>query len=628
MTRAATIDDYLALKLPDDAQISPDGRLIAYTLSEIGKEAKDKPVRSRVWLVRADGAGAPQPLTGGSSSDRSPRWSPRGDCVAFLSDRNDPGKRSQILILPMGGGEATPITEVKGAISELAWLDADRIAYLMADPDPDDATDVIHFEDRPQFQRLYIVNTGSREVTAVSPADVQVWEYEAAPDGQSFAVVASALPWEWSWYQSYIGVVPAVGGAVREVCRTERQVALPRWSPDGRQIAFISSSWSDRGVVAGDLWLVDAAGGAPRDITAGYRGSLTWAVWRDNTSLLFMGLQGVGSAIGVVNIDGRVEPLWTGPAAFTPRHWQRFSIAAGRLAAVREDVDHLPEVYLAELPVGAGSVAWRALTHLNPQADELAWGKTEAISWRSGDGTPIEGLLLTPADYDGASRLPLVTIVHGGPTANYSSRISTLWAPFLAAQGMAVLMPNPRGSTGYGLAFAEANIGDMGGGDLADVLAGVDACISRGIADPERLGIAGWSYGGYLTAWAITQTQRFKAAVVGAGITDWLSFHGVSEIPTWDAAYLKATPYGGAAYSARAPLTHIADVTTPTLMHHGEKDTCVPVGQAYQFHRALRERAVECQLRVYPREPHGLRERAHVKDMQEATVGWFVSHLK
>lgn len=640
-TEPLLVDDYLQLQLPDDAQISPDGRWVAYVVGENGKAAADKPPRSQLWLTPADGSGAARRLTAGPSQDKSPRWAPAGDRLAFLSDRSEPGKGFQIYLLPMAGGEATALTSVKGRIADIAWCrDGRHIAFTMADAEAEGRGDVIHFEEHPLFQGLYLADAASGDVRRLSPEGVQVWEFAESADGADFAVVTSAAPWEWSWYEASVGRVPAAGGVVAEVCRVAgRQVASPVWSPDGQQIAFLAGALSDRGSVGAGLWVAPASGGEARHVTDGYEGSFTWLSWQEPRNLLFMGYQGMKGSIGRVRLDGKVELLYQEAVGFGPRRQPRFTLDKDgkHLAAVREDLRSLADVWVADL--SGGKPEWQRRTDVNPAAASMERGDARIIQWKAPDGMAIEGVLLTPPGWDkgrvdgqpggtAGGALPMVVIVHGGPTALYSARTMWLWAPFLATRDMAVLMPNPRGSTGRGLTFAEANLGDMGGADLQDILAGVDACIEMGVADADRLGIAGWSYGGYMSAWATTQTRRFKAAVVGAGIANWVSFHGTSEIPTWDAAYLKDQPYGGEAYRQWSPLTHVSAVTAPTLILHGEQDTCVPVGQAYEWFRALKEHGVKACLRVYPREPHGLRERAHDKEMQEAAVAWLVAHLK
>lgn len=618
------MEEYLKLSFPEDAEISPDGRRVAYTVSEVGKESAASAQRSRIWLVPAEG-GAARQLSMGPGQDTAPIWSPDGGRLAFLSDRQEPGKGLQIWLLPMDGGEATPLTRAKGRISRITWCrDGRHIAFLMVEEQPPQEGDVIQFEADPSFQRLFVVDTATGETRPVSPDGVQVWEFAEAPDGSAFAVVASALPWEWSWYQSWVGTVPAQGGGVTELYRSVRQVASPCWSPDGTGIAFLSGTWSDRGSVAGDLWIVDAKGGPATHVTEGYEGSLTWVRWPERDRLLFLGYEGMEATIGWIYPDGEGRLLWREAAAMGPRFQPRFTLAGARLAVVREDFVKLPEVWTADL--GGDGLTWRQVSQVNPEPEKLVRGDCQVIEWSAADGTTIQGILITPPGYSGERRIPLVTLVHGGPTSLYGVRTNWFWAPFLATKGVAVLMPNPRGSTGRGLAFAEANLGDMGGGDLQDILAGVDHCIALGVADPDRLGIGGWSYGGFMTAWAITQTDRFRAAVAGAAITNWLSFHGTSEIPTWDALYLQDKP-DGEAYRRCSPVLAAARVKTPTLILHGERDTCVPVGQAYEFFRALQDKGVEVKLQVYPRESHGFRERPHLQRMQEAAVTWFLEHL-
>jgi len=258
----------------------------------------------------------------------------------------------------------------------------------------------------------------------------------------------------------------------------------------------------------------------------------------------------------------------------------------------------------------------------------------KALHWHAHDGTPIQALLALPPGYREGSRLPLVVLVHGGPAGLFAFEFSPgSWSRPLAAAGMAVLMPNPRGSIGWGAAFTEANLGDMGGADYLDILAGIDHVVNLGIADPERLGIAGWSYGGFMSAWAITQSDRFKVAIVGAGIADWRSFHGTTNIPTWDAIFYglpghPADPYDlEGPYTRFSPLTHVDNARTPTLILHGEQDECVPVGQGYQLFRALRDQGTPAEMTVYPRAGHALKERAHLRDRYARMADWFNRYL-
>lgn len=637
--RLTTVEDLLTLKSVSDAQVSPDGRLVAFVVGDSYKEKDAKTIKSQVWLVEAPG-GEARPFTSGPRSDILPRWSPDGRTLAFLSDRVEED-RYQIYLLPAAGGEARPLTEVKGSVSAFSWSpDGRSIAYLMNDPETEEEKkreeekdDAIEFEARPKYSRLWVVDVASSETHAVTPGPIQVWEFNWSADGNHFALLVSDSPEEWAWYRARLARVPAAGGQPITIYTTHKQLARPLWSPDGHEIAFISCIWSDRGVVAGDIYVIPAEGGEARNLTEDRPISATWMDWEgDGRSLLVMAYEdGETGLYRLERATNELRQLWREPVGVTDRWWQQYSRSADgqTLAVVREDAAYPRDVWLGRL--GAGErVAWHQLTHLHPQVAELALGETEVLRWHGPDGLAIQGLLIKPVSYEPGRRYPLVTYVHGGPAALWGHRfyLSPGWPQLLAAHGFAVLLPNPRGSVGWGAAFTTANQGDLGGHDWQDILAGVNACIAAGIADPERLGICGWSYGGFMTAWAVTRTDRFKAAVMGAGISDWLSFHGTSNLPTWDAQAYQADPYDPEGPFVRfSPITYVHQVKTPTLILHGEKDPYVPVGQAYQFFRALKELGVPVELVIYPREGHGILEKAHVRDQLERIVAWFEKML-
>jgi dipeptidyl aminopeptidase/acylaminoacyl peptidase len=565
--------------------------------------------------------------------------------LAFLSDRDEDGTFG-IYLMHRDGGEAVRLAGIEGAISDLKWSpDGGRLAYLRTDPDtPEEKArqeagdDVLELEQRPKYQRLWVVEVDA-SATGDIPAtprqvsgDVQVWEYSWTPDGQGFALVCSELPYEWSWYSCYLATQLLAGGELREVYRPPKgQLATPEYSPDGASLAFIGGVWSDRGVVGGDVYVLPLQGGEAQYLTSGYPASFGSARWLDAGTLLAIGYEEGEGALVRLRPGQAPETLWRGEALFADRFQPRFSWSHDKstLAVVREDPGAPPDVWTVNL-AGEEDVRWERRTLAQPELGEFQSGDAETLRWTSPDGTDVQGILLKPAGYREGERVPLVTVVHGGPTAQYHQGFITsyLWAPLLVSRGCAVLLPNPRGSTGWGREFAEANLGDMGGGDLQDILSGVDFLVERGLADPKRLGICGWSYGGYMVAWAVTQTERFRAAVMGAGIANWRSFHGVSNIPAWDRLYMAGNPYEeGGAYDRFSPILNVRRVRTPTLVLHGERDECVPVGQGYEWYRALRECGVEARLVVYPREGHGPVEKPHLKHMLESAVEWLVAKL-
>ena len=636
--RFPSAEDAEGLKGVSDAQISPDGELVTFVVG-YPELADEKRPKSHIWAVPANG-GDPRQLTAGPRSDSSPRWSPDGKTLAFLSDREEK-EIFQIYLLPRTGGEALQLTSLDGGVSipgnldPIAWSrDGKRIAYLRTDPQTEEEKrrkkekdDAIEFERSPKFARLYIVDLESGESDCVSPDALQVWEFSWWPGDDGFVAVASDLPFDWSWYTCRLVAFSAEGGPARTLHRTRRQVAKPTISPDGGHVAFLSSNWSDRGMAPGGVFAVPLKGGDARELSADHVASATSLAWSaDGSKLLTTADERSGTGLAEIEVaTGQRTSLWHGFAVtsdIAP------SDRDGNLPFARSDPTSPSDVWLAK--VTQHQVEWTKLTDLNPQVAEFRVGETEPVRWKGADGWEVHGLIIRPEASDFRGPHPMITMVHGGPTGSWSPgyNLGADWSGVLE-HGIAVFLPNPRGSTGRGLEFAESNIGDMGGKDWEDILAGVEHCVSEGIADPDRLGIGGGSYGGYMTAWAVTQTDRFKAAVMRAGISDWRSFHGRSTLAGWESIhYGDADPYDlDGTYRKFSPIAHLKRVKTPTLIIHGELDPVCPVEQAYLFHRALKDLGVETELVIYPREGHGTKERAHRLDQRRRTVKWFVDRL-
>lgn len=641
-----TPEDVLSFRNVEDAQISPDGLRVAFVVGDSFKSDSKWP-KSTIWIADVAGSSEPRQLTAGPRTDALPRWSPDGRSLAFLSDRLKDGQR-QVFLLTMqpGGGEAAPLTDIEGAIptprglNSLQWSpDGQSIAFLRVDPKTDEdrrkqetKDDAIEFEQNPKFVRVWVVNVATRELRCVSPDGMQIWEFAWHPNSREIAAVVSDVPYEWAWYTNRLVRFPC-GGAATTVWQSKRQVALPVWSPDGNRIAFISSNWSDRGCVAGDVWVIDAAGGDARDISAGLPASLGWLEWSDDgREILALGHDQGGTGLHRLSVDGtKRDRLWWQRAAVTEAHWPKFSRSCeGTIAVVLEDADHPRDVWSLSLGA-AGKMEQKKLTHLHPQAAETPIGHTDFHHWKSPDGWDMQGLLIKPVGYEPGKQYPLVMWVHGGPTGVSASRYYAAfgWNQLLANAGYAVFLPNYRGSVGWGLEFAESNIGDMGGRDFTDMMSGIDSLIAAGIANPDRLAIAGWSYGGFTAAWAVSQTNRFRAAVMGAGISHWQSFHGKSALADWDAIHYAESAYArDGLFQKFSPLTYHENLQTPTLILHGEDDEDVPVEQSYLFHRALKDKQVPTELIVYPREDHAVKERAHLLDMSRRVVAWMKNFLE
>lgn len=636
----------VSVELPSvyDAQVSPDGKLVAFVVAENfrkGGATAPKMPRANIYAVPTDD-GPPVRLINSERSDTMPRWSPDGQLLAFLSDREQDGQR-QVYLLPRRGGEARRLTNVNGdipsprSLSPMAWTsDGRSISFLKVDGDTDadrqakaTGADQIVFEEDHRYMRLWMVDVESGETRCVSPNGLQIWEAAVSPDGSRVAAVVSDLPYEGDWYLNRL-VVFEVGSDQTTVLYDERRpAAKPAWSPDGATVAFLTSIYSDRGNDSGDLMTIPATGGEPLNLTSDHGVSDHYGVFHpDGDAILTATNVRGGSGISSIDIEsGRRRYLWEEQKGFS--NYSRSSDADEPIyASVIDDPDNLPEVYAGA--VADGRIRWRKLTDVHAQWSDLDIGETREVFWQANDGLRIQGLLQLPPGYT-EGRIPVAMMVHGGPTGavRFNYQDHHRWAKLISDSGIAVFMPNYRGSTGWGLEFAETNVGDMGGEDFQDMLAGLDHLVETGIADPERLGICGWSYGGFTSAWAVTQTDRFKAAIMGAGIADWRAFHGRSYLHVWDAIhYDDSDPYDvESAHASFSPINFIKNANTPTLVLHGEQDWDVPVEQGYQFFRALKDQGVDTRLVVYPREPHGVEEYEHQLDIARRVRLWFEERL-
>lgn len=631
-----TFENTRAIRTPADARVSPDGRRVVFTLAEWVAE-QERP-RERIWVVEAEG-GEPRPLTFGPRGDSAPCWSPDGATLAFVSERGEEDRgHAQLYVMPAEGGDARRVCVTPNGAGQPGWSpDGSRIAFLSAEGAEWRGGPKVNEELR--HTRLWAVRPESDTPEPVTPPDATIWRYAWSADGAQLAVYYSEGPGETDWYRGQVGLVPAGGGAIRRVTGLTRQAEAPAWSRDGRTLYFIAGEWSDRGIVGGEVCALDVATGELRNLTPGIEISVSWVREQPDGRLLYAAWDGLSNQVGLLDPKtGDLRPL-TRDFFLGDRAWPRLTATADgrRLAATHGDETRPVEVWLGELSgMGAGEhIEWRRLTRLNRLVEEtLAIAPSRRVEYEGADGWRIQGLFTPPATETRGTPPPLVLVVHGGPTSAVretyiqTGAIIELIVQLLAAAGFAVLRTNPRGSIGRGAAFADAVLGDPGGKDFADVLRGADYVIGQGWADGARQGIFGWSYGGFMTAWAVTQTTRFKAAVMGAGVSDFHSFHAQSNIQDWDMRVLGADPLARPeVYRERSAITFAGRVQTPTLILHGEADESVPVNQSYAFYRALRERGVAAELAIYPGEGHGPRGREHLRDLCERLMRWFEIYL-
>lgn len=620
-----TVDDLLELKHVGDAEVSPDGREVAYVVSAATFEVGEKSAASRVWLVSSRGGDSRQ-ITRGPGSDVQPRWSPDGKSLAFRSDRQERGV-AQIYILSRDLGEPTAVTSFAGGVSDFAWSpDGQQIAAVVVDskPDHDEGDDHVLYEDDARYARLWLIDVASGEATQVTQGDEHVWEFCWSPGGTALAAIVARTPHRWNWYRASLVRFDLDSGRSTTLHTPERQIARPVWSPDGKWIAVTTSIWSDPGMTGGDVLLIASDGSETRRLAGNDKRSHLTVHWEPGShSLLTASLERGAAAMCQLTLDGSTETLWREEKDFLTDSMST-SAETSAVAAVLSSSNEPGEVWLGD---AGAEVQWRQLTHHNEDFVGRVPGHVETRHWLAPDGQEIQGLLIHPDSVPSGQSAPMVTMIHGGPTGTspylFPEWGTSGWIHELLRRGVAVFLPNARGSAGWGLDFAEANQRDMGGADLQDVLSGVDDCVNSGIADPDRLGVCGWSYGGYMTAWTVTQTTRFKAAIAGASITNWVSFHGTTDIPAFDEFFYRADPFDlHGPYISCSPIYAVDKVSTPTLFLHGERDLICPVGQAQEMFRALRVRGVPTECVIYPREGHPIRETAHRRDMLSRGVEW------
>jgi len=610
-----------------DIAISPDGERAAWS-----QRAPDTDGREALGAISVGGVESRKPRRLTAASDGRPHrewgaaFSPDGRTIAFLSDAARAGQQ-QIWVAPAAGGAPRQVTRVKGQLDHLLWArDGRRIAFLFVEGSSQETGALTAYEpdsgvvqETFEEQRIAVADVKTGDVRLVSPADRYVYDYDWSADGKTFAAEAVQGSGTNNYWIAELDAIDAATGAVKTLWKPPLQIACPRFSPDGKSVAVIHGLMSDEGSTGGDVWTVPVAGGAPRNLTPDTRWSAKALFWQPSGEILIAAHVDGGEGVG--KIDPRTaafERLWTGAEAiddFAPAPRGENS------ALIHSSFQTPPEASAGKLG------EWRALTAVNAGARKL-WGEAKSLRWQSGHDS-VQGWLLYPLGFDPAKRYPMVTIVHGGPSGAHQPRWPDRWTATLPSQGYFVFLPNPRGSYGFGEAFVQGNVKDFGGGDLQDILLGVDAALAVAPIDGKRLGITGWSYGGYMTMWAVTQTHRFAAAVAGAGIVSWQSYYGQNKIDTWMLPFFGASVYDDPkVYAKSSPIEFIKNARTPTLVLHGDRDSEVPTPQGYEFWHALKSLGVPTQLVIYTGEGHDIRRADHRLDIQERTVAWFDRYLK
>ena len=614
-----------------DPTISPDGQWITWTQEDPGGEKHS-------YLLNRSTAGAKPvrvhpPDAADSAECADFRWSDDSRNVAFFLGDGDSG--TQIFVFSVTDRRYRKVADLHGYARDIRWSpDSTHIAFLYAEggggggPLEAEPAAVGEIGGETHNQRLTTVPVnGSAPLRPLTPTDINIYEYDWAPGGNEFAAIAAPGPGDNNWWIAKLYRVDSSGKLnLIFAPGIEQQIAEPRWAPDGSRIALIAGLMSDEGFTGGDVLIVPRAGGTPDDITAKLRTSVSSIAWQNDRELLVTQDVDGGSTIGsLVVTDHALKVRWHGPNLLhADGNYPNFAASRdGHTAVIIESTwDRPPEIWSG--PVGK----WEQITTANVN-QKRHWGEAKSVHWNTRQFS-VQGWLLYPENFNPSQRYPMVVEVHGGPSGQRSSAwpSSNFDMSVLAGMGYFVFFPNPRGSYGQGEEFTRANVKDFGGGDLRDILAGVDAVVKQAPIDTDRIGITGWSYGGFMTMWTVTQTNRFRAAVAGAGIADWESYYGENSIDEWMIPYFGASVYDDpAVYAKSSPINFIKNVKTPTLVLVGERDGECPAPQSFEFWHALKTLGVPTKLVVYAGEGHGFHDQKDRMDRMRRTLAWFNEYL-
>lgn len=617
-----------------DAEISPDGEHVAYVAEEAIMDETTSKFQEHIYVAASDGSFDIQ-YTRGDHSNMNPKWSPDGSRIAFLSTRGD---KPQVYVMRLHGGEAYAITDSETGVRDFQWgPDGKQIACLIVDEKSEaeqkreqQKQDVTIVDEEFRYVHLYTTEVKpaddtTRTVQRLTKGDFNVNSFDWSPDGNTIIFSHQPTPGFDSFMDADISKVPADSGEVTSLVERSGYEGNPRFSPDGQTIAFESMGGKEIWSFKSDVWTISADGGSSRALPHTPNRSVSIVGWyQDGESLLVNDAHHMSTHLYEISVgDDRVKQISTGEGLYREAS---YSHESDRLAFVFENSSQAPESYVSS----RSNFDRQQISERNVDKPNPTMGKTEPVTWSAPDGTTIEGLLTYPVDYNKNDRVPLILDIHGGPNAahNRSFKRNILIGQYYAEHGYAILRPNPRGSDGRGLDFRSAIQERWGMGDIEDQQSGVDHLVQQNVAHPDSLAIWGASYGGYMTAFMITQTDRFKVAMTVAGVLNHFSMWGTTDIPDWHMAQIGGEYWENfEAYREQSPIFHVENVTTPTLVIHGAEDQRVPVSQGQEFYRALKQEEVPAKMLIYPRMPHSYGEPKQYIDWISRTLDWFDEHL-
>ena len=633
-----SIEQSLGMKSVSGAQISPDGRFVAYTVQQANWE-EDEFVQ-QIWVAMIS-TGERYQLTSAKKSSQNPKWSPDSKRLAFASERD--GKRQIYVINPLGG-EPQQLTSEENGVEQFEWApDGTAIAYTSTGPEPkakkdrkEKYGDFEVVEGDYAMMRLWLVKAPDEiasdpkqkpkpePLTEGDKFSIETFSW--SPDSKLIAFSAQRDPALSSSGSQQIYLVDLADKHVKKLLDSNGPNRRPRWSPDGRQIAFITAGGDPFFYFANThIATVPVSGGEPKILTAKFDEDASLIDWGPD-GIYFAAVQKGAAHVFRVNPATQAIERITSPdsfyaddASFTPDH--RLCASVGAMP------NHFADVFVSS----AKDFSPRYLTEMGGQWKDFHLTTREMIEWKSSDGTTIQGVLVKPHDYDPSRKYPLLVVIHGGPTGMdtlVSSADRYYPVERFAAKGALVLRPNYRGSAGYGEKFRALNVRNLGLGDYADVISGVDYLISKGMVDKDRVGAMGWSEGGYISAFITTYSDRFRAVSVGAGISDWMTYYVNTDIHPFTRQYLKATPWDDPAiYQKTSPIFYVSKAKTPTLIQHGDQDKRVPPPNSFELYQALKDRGVPVKMILYKGFGHPINKPKQQRAVMEHNYDWFAKYI-
>ncbi len=638
--RTLSFDDVIGLNRASDVQIAPDSRRVSFVITSWDRE--NDSFNSDIW-VAYDSREQAVRLTTHPKRDYHPRWSPDARRLAFLSDRSiekdstsASRAASQVFIINVIGGEPAQLTFHKGSIESFAWSpDGRLIAFLAEEPRllPKTKPPMVVDQDHSPAQ-LWILEVGTQQVRQLTRGSRHITAFNWSPDGSQIVFTARATPALIDTNTTDVFITAAdlknapydTAGA-RQITHGNGAESEPRFSPDSSKISYLAHADGDPNAGPLRIHIVSLYGGEPYALAKNFDGYITSYRWVfDSRRLIFLAGLGLHARIYTMTVDEQTPQVMTRNDGLSSGFSSTYD--GMNIAFIHENPRMANEIAL----LSARTLLPVVLTNLNPQIDKIALGQVESFKWRSDEQTEIEGLIIYPVGYQTGQRYPLLTYIHGGPESAYVKGFNANWSAFpqvYAGRGIAVFMPNFRGSSNYGAEFALSNAKLAGKVDYEDVMSGISELVKNGLADENRLAIAGWSYGGYLSAWIIGHSNRFKCAAYGAGLSNAVSYWGTADI-----VHQRERLHGGVPWEARksfdeqSPLNYLMNVKTPVLIFHGEKDERVPLGQSLETYRMLKRLGLTTQLVIYPDQGHSLNVPSYQLDKMKREFTWIEKYLK